>query len=89
MVAVTGVSDKGDISIQGFVTKGILKPGMKWNVEGKSFAVGRMLDRSADALGKIKELKEAKEGQVVQVFLVGADAPTVKKLQRKQNIEFL
>jgi hypothetical protein len=48
-----------------------------------------MLDRSADALGKIKELKEAKEGQVVQVFLVGADAPTVKKLQRKQNIEFL
>ena len=89
MVVLTGVSDKGDISVQGLVTKGVLKPGMKWNVEGKSFAVGRMLDRSVDSLGKIKELKEAKEGQVVQVFLVGADAPTVKKLQRKQSIEFV
>ncbi len=89
MVVLTGVSDSGDISIRGLITKGILKPGMKWNVEGKSFAAGRILDRGADALGKIKELKEAKEGQAVQVFLIGADAPTVKKLQRKQNIEFL
>jgi hypothetical protein len=89
LVAVPMVSDRGDISIQGLVQKGILKPGMKWNVEGKSFVAGRMLDRSAENIGKVKELKEAKEGQVVQVFLAGGDAPTVKKLQRRQVIEFV
>ena len=89
LVVLPMVSDKGDISIQGLVQKGILKPGMKWNVEGKTFTTGRMLDRSAENIGKVKELKEAKDGQVVQVFLTGGDSATVKKLQRRQAIEFV
>jgi hypothetical protein len=76
----------GGVALTGMVMKGVLKDSMKLNIEGKTLAMERMGRRNAQSL-RVEWLKEAKEKEIVQVMIKGADFETFKKYQGK-NVEF-
>lgn len=74
------------VGLTGIVMKGVLKDSMKLNLEGKTLSIERMGRRNVQSM-RVEWLKEAKEKEIVQVMLKGADFEAIKKYQGK-NVEF-
>ncbi len=91
---VSGLSS-GEVILTAMVMKGILKDSMKLTLEGRVFEINRMGTKVISSGGgpqgasvmQSNWLKEAKERQIVQIMLRGADIALVKKYQGK-NVEF-
>jgi Fe2+ transport system protein FeoA len=77
------------------IAKGLLKDTMKTVIDGKPVSIKRMMSKSIDvgagprgaSVMHPTPLKEAKEGQVVEMMISGADYQTMAKLATK-TIEF-
>jgi hypothetical protein len=85
----------GEVVLVTKIAKGVLTDSMKATIEGKVVSIKKMMSRSMDASAgprgasvmRPTPLKEAKEGQVVEMMVTGADYTTLSKYASK-NVEF-
>ena len=85
----------GEVVLVTKIAKGVLTDSMKATIDGKAVSIKKMMSRSIDAgagprgasVMRPTVLKEAKEGQVVEMMVVGTDYPTMSKYASK-NVEF-
>ncbi len=84
-----------EVILTAMVMKGILKDNMKWNCEGKTIEISKMVSKGISpgagpqgaSVMHSNFLKEARERQILQIMVRGADLASIKKFQGK-NVEF-
>ncbi len=94
-IKIASSLSSGEVILTGMVMKGVLKDSMKWTVEGRTLEINRMGAKSISpgsgpqgaSVMQSNWMKEAKERQIIQIMLRGADLALVKKYQGK-NVEF-
>ncbi len=85
----------GEVVLVAKIAKGVLKDSMKATIDGKPVSIKRMMSKSMDAgagprgasVMRPTALKEAKEGQVVEMMVAGAEYQALTKYASK-NVDF-
>jgi hypothetical protein len=85
----------GEVVLVTKIAKGVLTDSMKATIDGKPVSIKKMMSKSMDAgagprgasVMRPTPLKEAKEGQIVEMMVAGADYAVLSKCTSK-NVEF-
>ncbi len=85
----------GEVVLVTKIAKGVLKDSMKTTIDGKPVSIKRMMSKSIDAgagprgasVMRPTVLKEAMEGQVVEMMVAGAEYQALTKYTSK-NVDF-
>nr|MDO8111257.1 hypothetical protein [Candidatus Sigynarchaeota archaeon] len=90
-IKVVSKVGSGDVLLTVMVKKGTLQDTLKAVVEGKTVTIAKMGSRTIDpgagprgaSMMNLNWVKEAKEGSILQMKVLGADLPTLKKYEGK------